>query len=174
VEDVTLSATGDVPDKNRDSSRTRDGRPLSATKSVGLKVVSFTTYILSRGFNIGFIKVSAEYPPASWRDESGLVRNLVRGGSPSRNAPQLAVGYFTKEDYDKFITSEFEKRLLEEHTEFSQTINNVRNGKIRAGPQWLFKFLDAITIKLYGFNFFGFIILNPAYLYRRISLDNST
>lgn len=85
MEDVTLSATGDVPDKNRDSSRTRDGRPLSATKSVGLKVVSFTTYILSRGFNMGFIK----------------------------------------EDYDKFITSEFEKRLLEEHTEFSQTINNV-------------------------------------------------
>ena len=44
---------------------------------------------------LGFIKVSAEYPPACWRDESGLVRNLVRGGSPSRNAPQLAVGYFT-------------------------------------------------------------------------------
>ena len=32
AEDVTLSATGDVPDKNRDPGRTRDGRPLSATK----------------------------------------------------------------------------------------------------------------------------------------------
>ena len=42
-----------------------------------------------------FIKLSAEYPPACWGDESGLVRNLGWGGSPSRNAPQLAVGYFT-------------------------------------------------------------------------------
>ena len=41
------------------------------------------------------IKVSAEYPSACWRDESGLVRNLGWGGSPSRNAPQLAVGCFT-------------------------------------------------------------------------------
>jgi len=45
-----------------------------------------------------FIKVSAEYPflpGKDWWDESGLVRNLEWGGSPSRNAPQLTVGCFT-------------------------------------------------------------------------------
>ena len=42
-----------------------------------------------------FIKVSAEYPPACWGDESGPVRNPVWGGSLPRNAPQLAVGFFT-------------------------------------------------------------------------------
>jgi hypothetical protein len=42
------------------------------------------------------MKVSAEYPSACWRDESGAVRNLVWGGSLSPNAPQLAVGLFTR------------------------------------------------------------------------------
>ena len=39
--------------------------------------------------------LSAGYPPACWGEESGPVRNIVRGVSLSRNAPQLAVGYFT-------------------------------------------------------------------------------
>jgi len=42
-----------------------------------------------------FIKISAGYPIASCGEESGPVRDLGQGGSPSRNAPQLAMGYFT-------------------------------------------------------------------------------
>ncbi|MFA4843236.1 MAG: hypothetical protein WC658_05345, partial [Candidatus Omnitrophota bacterium] len=70
---------------------------------------------------------------------------------------------FTTLNYFDHITPELEQRLITEHPEFAQTIQAVRRGRIRAGPEALFEQLDAEGIELFGFNHNGFVILNPAY-----------
>ncbi|MFA6350651.1 MAG: ATP-binding protein, partial [Candidatus Omnitrophota bacterium] len=64
--------------------------------------------------------------------------------------------------YASYCNDSAERRLSAAHPELSITIEEIKNGKIRAGPRALFYLLDKLGIKLYGFNYLGRIILNPA------------
>ena len=74
---------------------TRDTQSSRKVDINGYRGVFFLTFGFKDAYlSRFFIKTSTGYPPACWGEESGLVRTLG-WGSLSRNAPQLAVGFFT-------------------------------------------------------------------------------
>ena len=124
--------------------------------SIVLVVIARNTR--TRHPNITRTRTGEDLLPAQKRRLADILRDEFHGSNGF-----VIGGYRTVLLWDA-ISPELQQRLIAEHPEFQETMLSVRTGRIRAGPDYLFTLLDQEGIKLYGFSYNGYIILNPAYL----------
>ncbi|MFA4843199.1 MAG: hypothetical protein WC658_05155, partial [Candidatus Omnitrophota bacterium] len=126
---------------------------LKASKPVGCAVYDkFYRGLLKKSADAARTRDGKELPPVKrfvLRIVSFLTYILTFG---------FRIG-FPQEAFD----TDAEFRLKDNNPQLKQTTDEVKTGRIRAGPRWLFALLDLLGIRLYGFNFNHFVILNPTY-----------
>tara|TARA_B100000315_G_scaffold160833_1_gene149245 strand:- start:723 stop:7283 length:6561 start_codon:yes stop_codon:yes gene_type:complete len=134
--------------QNTDLTRTRDAKEISYFLEKILRIILRIVFLF---YSKRIARVV--HPIPSFEDE-------VEG-----HHPKIREAFAPIEDAELLDPVAQALAKHSEHHELALTLEDVRQGRIRAGPNWLFSLLDFLRIRLYAFNYRGYIIVNPAYLH---------